>query len=1422
MFEAARLGDPISHSSALAGFLVGAVIGIALIAAVAFATFTCGFGAALLAGLVAGVAATGILSLGEAIGAMFRSTTGKITRGSEDVFINSRNAAHVQRSTVVCSKHSPLPLVAEGSTNVFINSLPAARKGDSTTCGGKVEAGSRDVFIGGGQQRYLEVADEVPKWLRTTVDWAFALAGLVGGLAGLARKAGSTCLRAFAPCAAKFTAGFVAGELFGRYVAAPAIGRAWGALVGNPVDVVTGRKLLLGHEEVDFELIDRLPISVSRFYASDLTHEGMLGRGWVTPWEVTLRAEGELILYTDAQGRDVPFQKVEPGQQTYSEAEQKYLACSADGRYFVYDLTETYYQFASLPEQGRAPLLRIEDQLGQHIGFERDEAGRLLAVASSTGQRVALHYEHPLGRLTSVERVAGGPAVTLVRYGYDEQGQLNSVTDRAGHEVRRFEYQGGLMVRHVNALGFACSYRWETIAGQPRVVEHETSEGERYRFRYDPANRESWAEDHLGRKAHWRYDEHRQITECTDFDGSQYRTEYNEAGQPTKVHLPGGRTLGFRYDELGRVIEAIDPLDRGTTYHYHRNSLRRSLVVLPDGSQWKAEFDILGLLQASTDPLGRSERYEYQDNGLPHTHIDARGGQQKMAWNERGQLLAYTDCSGKTTRYEYDDEGRLHSAVNALGETTRVEHGERGEVVAIHHPDGHSERFEYDAAGLLRQHLDAAEHRTAWQRNARGQVTLYTDAAQRSLSYRYDALGRLCQLTNGNGASYHFEYDTADRLSKQVSVDGIETHYRYTAAGEVCEVLTVGRDAEGRPQHRELHYQHDAVGRVLQAISTTAVTRYAYDEGDRLIEVRRDPTTAGVQLGIAPDTIRFEYDAAGQLLAEHGANGSVRYELDELGNPLQIQLPQGQHIDLLRYGSGHVHQIRMGEQVISDFERDDLHREVLRTQGRLTSRFGYDPRGRLLWQKADAPPAPLGGPVHRRQAVPAPQSATLWRNYRYDAAGELVEQQDPLRGSTRYRYDPSGRLLNRRSDIGAEQSFAWDAAGNLLEANAAKSAGLVQDNRLRVWQDLRFDYDAFGNLSHKRKSTWREQRFEYDGEDRLIAIHQRNHDRRSVVRFGYDALGRRTAKEELRDDGTGLPGHCADRTTFVWQGLRLLQEIKPTSVRSYVYEENGGSGYAPVARVDQLLDARGGVGADVGRVYYFHADPIGTPQELTDAAGELVWAGRYQAWGKIDEQLLRDGLERTDQQLRYAGQYEDSESGLHYNTFRYYDPDTGRFLSQDPIGIVGGSNLYAYAPNPSRWGDPMGWCPQVLFGQRRIAGSFRQNSGAPSYIEGRTLADVASDLKSGVLHPDQLPVSYFVHPKTGQWIAESNRTLAALAEAGMKPTVLREVPVTQELLNRLAEKSLRHRGQVLSMPGTSIPVTVGPNNLEIVRIISLP
>ncbi|NHB90560.1 RHS repeat-associated core domain-containing protein, partial [Photorhabdus tasmaniensis] len=114
--------------------------------------------------------------------------------------------------------------------------------------------------------------------------------------------------------------------------------------------------------------------------------------------------------------------------------------------------------------------------------------------------------------------------------------------------------------------------------------------------------------------------------------------------------------------------------------------------------------------------------------------------------------------------------------------------------------------------------------------------------------------------------------------------------------------------------------------------------------------------------------------------------------------------------------------------------------------------------------------------------------------------------------------------------------------------------------------------------------------------------------------------------------------------------------------------------------------------------YWYHTDINGAPLEVTNEEGKIAWAGKYRLFGELDGSPLAyftdPALSSTDydfrQNLRYAGQYFDNETGLHFNTFRYYAPETGRFITPDPLGLAGGLNPYAYVHNPANWIDPLG------------------------------------------------------------------------------------------------------------------------------------
>lgn len=127
------------------------------------------------------------------------------------------------------------------------------------------------------------------------------------------------------------------------------------------------------------------------------------------------------------------------------------------------------------------------------------------------------------------------------------------------------------------------------------------------------------------------------------------------------------------------------------------------------------------------------------------------------------------------------------------------------------------------------------------------------------------------------------------------------------------------------------------------------------------------------------------------------------------------------------------------------------------------------------------------------------------------------------------------------------------------------------------------------------------------------------------------------------------------------------------------------------------------------QTHYFHTDQIGIPPEMTDIHGNLLWYGEYTAWGRLKKD--RRVYQNAPQPFRLQNQYFDEETGLHYNLRRYYEPEAGRFVNQDPIGLLGGDNLYQFAVNTASWTDSLGLSPRNLPGIASGRGNSIEKNG---------------------------------------------------------------------------------------------------------------
>ncbi|CNH74158.1 RHS repeat-associated core domain-containing protein [Yersinia pekkanenii] len=1284
---AARAGDNIHHTSALAGFIVGTIIGVALIAAVAFATFTCGFGAALVAGLLAGGAASGIRSLSESIGSKCKSTTGKIRASgcSNNVLINGRLAARAVVSSAECAKDMPMAPIAEGSSNVFINQNAAARKDDKIQCGATISEGSDNVLIGGGKVQYLPVKDEVPDWVRKASDILFTVAGIAGGAAGAFKQVGGVLNK----CALKFVGTFVAGEIAGGYITDKAM-QAIGGLFGNPVDITNGQKILFDEHELDFVISARLPIFWQRYYSSELD-EGILGKGWRLGFEVSLSKTKNEIIYCGRTGQKTFFPHLAIGEYSYSAESQLYFYRMINGRHVIRTLDDIYSVFPDFEDNKIVYLEHIEDIDHNFIRFHYNENNpqQLVGVSDSQNNYLICHWHPNLARLLSVEQLVDGKKETVIRYSYDENGNLLAVYNKSGIRTRRFVYdQNHLMVEHTNIFGMQCFYRWQQVDKDKWcVVESHNSEGERARYTYDFNHGQTSVIDERDLKATWKFDEQQQVVCFEDFNQDIYNIEYNPQGMPVLFHLPGDRYIKLARDGLNRIVEEIDPLGRTTRTDYYLNTLNVIRKTFPDSSVWQAKYDEKGHLLVANDPLGYKTSYCYDEQGLPVQIIDANGGTKSLIWNDTAQLQQYTDCSGKAVYYTWNKHGNLVSSGNMLGEITHFLYNAQNELQAIKYPDNTQEHFSYYPTGLLKYHQDTAGRRREWCYNRRGQSLQYTDKLNRKLHYYYDAKGNLKRLLNANGGEYRFSYDVSGRLAEELRPDKTRCLFHYDAAGLPARLGWLGAEhSEKLPQYRQKDYQYDKGGRLVRHCTAMASCFYDYDAADRLVQLERKPTPQGTDNGILDNLLRFHWDKNGRLLEEHQDGEVISYQWNPLGELTDLHLPDNNSLHWLSYGSGHISAIRFNQRVVTEFERDDLHREILRTQGALTQRQGYDLRGRRSWQSAYTEDIV-------DKTVAKPQQGKLWRTFHFDNAGDLTQTDDAFRGVQRYLYDAESRLLDYEAPKpeGGREQFSYDDADNIYalpdvewnNIHNGKPDGF-RTNRVPFWKGTGFRYDGFGNLIERTQGS-QTQYFAYDDEHRMIKAWGDGPNGRYQADYRYDALGRRTEKSITYQDKS-----AAVVTGFRWQGLRLIQEVSAEHTRSYVYDPN--ESYTPLARITQQEDQL--------EIDYFHVDLNGTPLELTNSAGDIIWCGKYYAWGKLQPQVhLKEEIPGLPYQpLRYPGQYYDNETGLHYNTFRYYDPEIGRFTTQDPIGLEGGMNLYAYAPNPLTWIDPLGLSDNPLVG----------------------------------------------------------------------------------------------------------------------------
>ncbi|MBY8340218.1 RHS domain-containing protein [Streptomyces sp. KC 17012] len=1085
-----------------------------------------------------------------------------------------------------------------------------------------------------------------------------AMKGLRGGLKGV-----GLAVRGLG----KNARGMIADGAKGAYSRVKNVVKSKGS---DPVDMATGAMYL---PQSDVELPGLLPLSLTRRAASDYRCGWWFGPTWSSTIDQRLEVDQEGIVFVTEDGMLLAYpHPADRHTPVLPEAGPRWPLTSLDDGGYRIDTPRTGQarHFARPAADGVAPITYITDRNQHSITFDYDEHGTPLAVRHSGGYH--LRFATDEGRISTLSLVGAGESgsdIVIKRYGYTD-GNLTETINSSGLPLR-FAYDHRLRIRSwtdTNHRSYAYTYddRDRCIAegGEAghfnvtldydgtdpawpgcRVTSLTTAEGATSRFVINDNSQVIAEFDALGNGLRTSYDEHHHVVSLVNSLGHVTQFENNTAGQPVRIVRSDGHVIQAEYNDL-YLLEKLVSADGMTQRHAHDERGNRISETDRVGSTTEFAYDEQGRLTAVKDPLGHVTQVRCDPAGLPIEIIDPLGGITRYERDRFGRPIAITDALGALTRFEWTVEGRL---------TRRTA------------PDGTTESWTYDGEGNCINHTDPL-----------GSVT----------SYEYTHFDLLSARTTSDGVRYEFAHDAALRLTQVSAPLGLLWTYRYDAAGRLISetdfddrTVVYGHDAAGRltsrtnAQGHTVRYERNELGQVTTKDVVGQVTTYTYDPAGRLTQAE------------GPDaTLTLHRDQYGRLSQEIVNGRALTYEYDALGRRTARVTPSGVRTEWTYDAMGNrTGMVSSGRSV--EFTYDPAGREVMRSigGGALTLDLTYDPLGRLVSQSLAGP---LGQDVQRR-------------TYAYRADGHVSTVDDQLAGSHSFELDLVGRVTEVHAadwteryaydDMGNQMAASWPAEHSGTDAIGDRTyAGTTITRAGRV----RYQHDALGRIVLRQKirlsrkpDTWR---YEWDAEDRLTAVTTPDGTR---WRYEYDPLGRRIAKMRLAKDGENV----AERIEFAWDGTILCEQTTAAhDLHNQVTLTWEHQGLSPISQSESIAAIDAPQEEIDSRFYAIVTDVVGTPSELVDEQGGVAWRARRTVWGTTT--WLKKSEAYTP--LRFPGQYHDAETGLHYNYFRHYDPETARYLTPDPLGLTPAPNPSTYVENPLRQTDALGLAPDYPLGER--------------------------------------------------------------------------------------------------------------------------
>jgi len=741
--------------------------------------------------------------------------------------------------------------------------------------------------------------------------------------------------------------------------------------------------------------------------------------------------------------------------------------------------------------------------------------------------------------------------------------------------------------------------------------------------------------------------------------------------------------------------------DEGQTSDFAYNARQQVVSITHHGAGWTAP---------------RIHRIRYDGDGRPveGEYPGEPAANWRRGWDDQGRLRWHASALGVLDHFEYDTEGRL------------IEHRRRSrshEQIRLHRYDD-SGRLEHASAGRpTRPERTDALPGVRMQRDDFGRIVAQRSPDMGTVLRQFDAADRLVAMRDARGNRAGYDYDPAGRILRQHIVDAgngpsEETRWRY----EGRRVLAVEH-----PGQRE-RFEHDERGLRTARIVTlpakhgelTAITRYEHDEAGRLIA-----TTL-------PDgsRLRYERNGQGQIVAlrrgviqtpwlrwlEREQTIARDFERDlaglhgyTAGNGVQTRWQRSRNGVLARV----VHRQRTSERAYVAHRGDDPRLPGRTPQAVAERLLGIAPaQAQSMPGAADATPKLPDAPaLPGALGLPDDPSALLDHRYLWDVRGNLLHsrQRATREGAQAaahgHAYDRRGQLVAsvRHMETGTGEPpresvwrYAYDSAQRRVlsqegVASRAKPTATTRRSAFEPANHRRLETEAARYTASGQPEQLGRREYDWDARGRLVAVREHG---ATLARYGYDHRGLRNVKhanghtrytlhDEARQPLAELDGAGRILRQYVWLAdLPLAVLDTPQGAKPAPPAQGAAARLAGDLRRIVLSWLNGSDG-----IAWLHGNHLGAPELATGAQGQVLWRATYAPFGAASA-TAGDGFVLH---LRLPGQYFDTETGLHYNRARYYDPEHGQYLTPDPLGTPDGPNPYAYvAFNPLRFIDPDG------------------------------------------------------------------------------------------------------------------------------------